>query len=58
MVYSILMYILQIPNGFGCVLGSIQLILYGIYRKNKEGEKKPTADGNYMEMGVAKNGQT
>lgn len=45
------MYMLQIPNGFGCVLGSIQLILYGIYRKSKEGEKKATGDVNYMEMG-------
>jgi solute carrier family 50 protein (sugar transporter) len=25
----------QIPNGCGCFLGMVQLILYAIYRKNK-----------------------
>ncbi|XP_021600569.1 bidirectional sugar transporter SWEET1 isoform X2 [Manihot esculenta] len=46
---------LAIPNGFGCGLGAIQLILYFIYRKNKGEEepvKKPTSQS--MEMSSAK----
>ncbi|KAB2037456.1 hypothetical protein ERO13_D03G069900v2 [Gossypium hirsutum] len=44
-----------IPNGFGCGLGFMQLILYSIYRNNKRsGEaKKPTANGT-VEMGAEK----
>ena len=43
---------LQIPNGFGCGLGTMQLILYFIYCNNKgPGETtKPTANGT-VEMG-------
>ncbi|PIN16574.1 Multitransmembrane protein [Handroanthus impetiginosus] len=33
-----------IPNGFGCGLGTVQLILYAIYRNNKGQTKKPTED--------------
>ncbi|KAI3974628.1 hypothetical protein MKX01_029618 [Papaver californicum] len=32
-----------VPNGFGCGLGALQLILYAIYRKNK-GDEKPITD--------------
>lgn len=43
-------------NGFGSVLGALQLILYAIYRKNKGGQKddKPAANeggSSAMEMG-------
>ncbi|KAJ8771691.1 hypothetical protein K2173_026868 [Erythroxylum novogranatense] len=40
-----------VPNGFGCGLGAMQLILYVIYRKNKGEAKKPTADQSSLEMG-------
>ncbi|XVF39140.1 hypothetical protein PTKIN_Ptkin01aG0011900 [Pterospermum kingtungense] len=43
-----------IPNGFGCGLGTMQLILYFIYRNNKgskEEAKKPAANGT-AEIGV------
>ncbi|KAG6435891.1 hypothetical protein SASPL_100772 [Salvia splendens] len=43
---------LYIPNGFGCFLGAMQLILYCIYRKNNEDVKKATIDGS-LEMGLA-----
>ncbi|GLU16599.1 hypothetical protein SLE2022_330260 [Rubroshorea leprosula] len=40
-----------IPNGFGCGLGTVQLILYFIYRNNKgEPKEKSTANG-VVEMG-------
>lgn len=47
---------LQVCNGFGSVLGALQLILYAIYRKNKGGQKddKPAANeggSSAMEMG-------
>ncbi|KAG6432564.1 hypothetical protein SASPL_104144 [Salvia splendens] len=42
----------KIPNGFGCFLGAMQLILYCIYRKNNEDVKKATIDGS-LEMGLA-----
>ncbi|EEF36254.1 bidirectional sugar transporter SWEET1 [Ricinus communis] len=41
-----------IPNGFGCGLGTLQLILYFIYRNSKasaEAKKQPTSQS--MEMG-------
>ncbi|KAL0314403.1 UNVERIFIED_CONTAM: Bidirectional sugar transporter SWEET1 [Sesamum angustifolium] len=38
-----------IPNGFGCGLGAVQLILYAIYRDNKGQNKKAAADGS-LEM--------
>ncbi|XP_042036665.1 bidirectional sugar transporter SWEET1-like [Salvia splendens] len=41
-----------ISNGLGCFLGAMQLILYGIYHKNKDEVEKPTIDGN-LEMGLA-----
>lgn len=39
----------QVPNGFGCGLGAIQLILYAIYRDNKNESKK--LDPKLLEMG-------
>ncbi|XP_047982885.1 bidirectional sugar transporter SWEET1-like isoform X2 [Salvia hispanica] len=55
-VFSIIMYAsplsIMIPNGFGCFLGAMQLILYCIYRKNNEDVKKATIDGS-LEMGLA-----
>ncbi|KAB2094156.1 hypothetical protein ES319_A02G137000v1 [Gossypium barbadense] len=47
-----------IPNGFGCGLGFMQLILYSIYRNNKgSGQaKKPTANGT-VEMEAEKSHQ-
>ncbi|KAJ4846552.1 Bidirectional sugar transporter sweet1 [Turnera subulata] len=42
-----------IPNGFGCGLGAMQLILYFIYRDNKGEGKKPTSDQS-VEMGSGK----
>ncbi|KAL3845454.1 hypothetical protein ACJIZ3_002857 [Penstemon smallii] len=45
---------LYIPNGFGCLLGAMQLSLYAIYRNNKLGDiEKSTADGS-LEMDLAK----
>lgn len=38
-----------VPNGFGCGLGTIQLILYAIYRDNKDKSKK--LDPKSLEMG-------
>lgn len=42
---------MKIPNGFGCALGTLQLILYFIYCGNK-GEKSEDAekDEKSMEM--------
>ncbi|PKI57471.1 hypothetical protein CRG98_022122, partial [Punica granatum] len=34
-----------VPNGFGSGLGTVQLILYAIYRKNK-GEPRKASDGD------------
>ncbi|KAL8485332.1 hypothetical protein ACS0TY_027580 [Phlomoides rotata] len=39
-----------IPNGFGCGLGTVQLILYAIYRNNK-GENKKSSPEESVEMG-------
>ncbi|EOY16590.1 PREDICTED: bidirectional sugar transporter SWEET1 [Theobroma cacao] len=46
---------IAVPNGFGCTLGTMQLILYSIYHKNKGSKetKKPTANGT-VEMGPEK----
>ncbi|XP_022922940.1 bidirectional sugar transporter SWEET1-like [Cucurbita moschata] len=42
---------LAVPNGFGCGLGALQLILYMIYRgRQPRPEKKPTSDGSNVEM--------
>ena len=41
----------KIPNGFGCALGTLQLILYAIYCRNK-GEKSAGKDGKSLEMKV------
>ncbi|XP_073031724.1 bidirectional sugar transporter SWEET1-like isoform X1 [Primulina eburnea] len=38
-----------IPNGFGCGLGTVQLILYAIYRNNK-GQTKKGATSESLEM--------
>ncbi|KAL7117823.1 hypothetical protein ACP275_03G097200 [Erythranthe tilingii] len=46
-----------IPNGFGCGLGAVQLILYAIYRKNKGEIKKPTGEES-VEMDKIGNGKT
>ncbi|KAL0369306.1 UNVERIFIED_CONTAM: PsbP domain-containing protein 4, chloroplastic [Sesamum calycinum] len=43
---------LVVPNGFGTVLGTMQLILYSIYRKNEGEAKKPSTDGS-LEMGLS-----
>ncbi|KAL1831160.1 hypothetical protein DCAR_0101141 [Daucus carota subsp. sativus] len=45
-----------VPNGFGCGLGILQLILYATYCGNK-GQTKKTADGSSLELGQA-NGDT
>jgi len=47
--------VFQVPNGVGSALGTMQLILYFIYRDNKGGAKKqaPTEE-EIMEMGNAK----
>ncbi|KAK9269857.1 hypothetical protein L1049_025430 [Liquidambar formosana] len=39
-----------VPNGFGCGLGAVQLILYAIYRDNKGS----TTTDESVEMGLAK----
>jgi Sugar efflux transporter for intercellular exchange len=31
-------FFLQVPNGCGCFLGTLQLVLYAIYRNNKGNE--------------------
>lgn len=47
--------LLQVPNGFGCGLGAVQLILYFIYRDSKGGSKKPTPEPEEsVEMGLPK----
>ena len=40
--FLILWAVVQVPNGFGCGLGTLQLILYAIYR-NSGKPKKPAA---------------
>ncbi|KAI3460511.1 hypothetical protein Pfo_017174 [Paulownia fortunei] len=42
---------LIVSNGFGSVLGAMQLILYAIYYKNKGDNKKPSMDGS-LEIGL------
>lgn len=34
------MFVSQVPNGIGALLGAVQLILYAIYRDNRGGVKK------------------
>lgn len=46
--------VLQVPNGFGCALGAMQLILYAIYRKNKGGADKLSGRDDSMETGLGK----
>ncbi|KAM7507845.1 hypothetical protein LguiA_018298 [Lonicera macranthoides] len=43
-----------VPNGFGCGLGTVQLILYAFYHKNKGATDKSTADDkpSSLEMGL------
>ncbi|XP_073306025.1 bidirectional sugar transporter SWEET1-like isoform X1 [Primulina huaijiensis] len=44
-----------IPNGFGCGLGAVQLILYAIYRKNKGQTQKGAAnESQEMEKSISK----
>lgn len=45
--------LLQVPNGVGCGLGALQLILYFIYRDNKGEAKKPISAPS-LEMGPGK----
>ncbi|KAL2519921.1 Bidirectional sugar transporter SWEET1 [Forsythia ovata] len=47
---------LAVPNGFGCVLGAVQLILYFIYHGNKGEAKKRNKDES-LEMGKRKTSQ-
>lgn len=44
---------IAVPNGVGSFLGTLQLILYFIYRGNKGNAKTPTKE-EAMEMGTAK----
>lgn len=42
---------LQVPNGFGCVLGALQLILYGIYYdRERPAEKTPNCESVESEL--------
>ncbi|KAI3873619.1 hypothetical protein MKW92_037811 [Papaver armeniacum] len=42
-----------VPNGFGCGLGTLQLILYAIYRKNKGDRTEPkTTDTKDNSVGI------
>lgn len=34
------MFVIQVPNGIGTLLGAVQLILYAIYRDNRREVKK------------------
>ncbi|KAK6938325.1 SWEET sugar transporter [Dillenia turbinata] len=43
-----------VPNGFGCGLGALQLILYAIYHKNKGGPGKGSSGDESREMGLEK----
>lgn len=42
-----------VPNGFGCALGAIQLILYTIYYKKKPNDQKQTTTTQDVELGQA-----
>lgn len=48
----------QVPNGFGCGLGAMQLVLYAIYRNSEasRGQKDGDGgkDGSALEMGYEK----
>ncbi|CAI9115607.1 OLC1v1016549C1 [Oldenlandia corymbosa var. corymbosa] len=46
-----------IPNGFGCGLGTVQLILYAIYRNNKGESKKEASDQSVELKDHLKNGK-
>lgn len=45
----------QVPNGFGCALGVLQLIVYAFYCGNKDQNMK-TTDGSPLELGQANGG--
>ncbi|XP_071924010.1 bidirectional sugar transporter SWEET1 isoform X1 [Coffea arabica] len=59
-IFSIAMYAaplsVMVPNGFGCVLGAMQLMLYAIYHKNKGDNNKGVANGS-LEMGIEQSHQ-
>lgn len=42
---------LQVPNGFGCVLGALQLILYVIYY-DRECQAEKTSASESVESGL------
>ncbi|XP_058188919.1 bidirectional sugar transporter SWEET1 isoform X2 [Rhododendron vialii] len=44
-------HFLAVPNGLGCGLGAVQLILYAIYRDKKSETKKADVDGSSV-MGL------
>ncbi|OWM63947.1 hypothetical protein CDL15_Pgr024784 [Punica granatum] len=39
-----------VPNGLGCLLGMVQLVLYAIYREKGMKSKKAVEDGSIIEM--------
>ncbi|KAJ4700875.1 Bidirectional sugar transporter SWEET [Melia azedarach] len=43
-----------VPNGFGCGLGTMQLILYFIYHKKSDEPTKPQVANGSLEMGQGK----
>ncbi|KAM7253427.1 hypothetical protein ACFE04_026045 [Oxalis oulophora] len=49
---------IAVPNGFGCGLGTMQLILYFIYRNHEGAPKKTIPDDGSIEMGLEKSNQT
>ena len=52
-----MLWCVQVPNGFGCALGALQLILYFFYRDNKGGgdtkKQQPSAEDS-VELGLEK----
>lgn len=54
-----MLWCVQVPNGFGCGLGALQLILYFVYRDNKGNDKgidtkKQLSAEDTMELGLEK----
>lgn len=49
------MWCVQVPNGFGCALGALQLILYFVYRDKKGNDtKKQLSAEDTAELGLEK----